>query len=195
MQYIKSIPLSDVGRTVQLAGAVYSDGNKAWVLMLPDQTLGGPPSILNLDIDEWTALLRQSDLVEIEVNVDDGSGKLKRAILRKSERQVSQHIAWTVHRRDGFRCRYCGAEDRPLTVDHLVTWESGGPTTEPNLVSACRPCNNTRGETPFAEWLNDPYYTKVSQGLSVSEKFANQALLATLNRIPVTPLKEKRKRR
>ena len=118
-----------------------------------------------------------------------------RAIIRKCERQVSQHISWKVYRRDNFRCRYCGFEDGPLTVDHLVTWESGGPTTEENLVACCKRCNNRRGETPFDEWLKDPYFLRVSQGLSMSEKFSLQALLPTLADIPRNPIVRKRSKK
>jgi hypothetical protein len=82
-------------------------------------------------------------------------------------------------------------------VDHLVTWESGGPSIEENLVASCSKCNNARGETPYEEWLMSPYYKRVSANLGYQDKFANQVIVSRLANIPVTPLKpgKKRKRR
>lgn len=47
-------------------------------------------------------------------------------------------------RRDGNRCQYCGSRDR-LTLDHVVPKSRGGPDTWDNLVAACVPCNNKKG--------------------------------------------------
>jgi 5-methylcytosine-specific restriction endonuclease McrA len=46
--------------------------------------------------------------------------------------------------RDSFACQYCGsAED--LTFDHLIPRSQGGRTTWENIVTACAPCNLTKG--------------------------------------------------
>ena len=47
-------------------------------------------------------------------------------------------------RRDGNRCQYCGSNDR-LTLDHVVPKSQGGPDSWDNLVAACVPCNNKKG--------------------------------------------------
>jgi 5-methylcytosine-specific restriction endonuclease McrA len=49
-----------------------------------------------------------------------------------------------VLRRDGNRCQYCGQRER-LTLDHVVPRSRGGPDTWDNLVAACVPCNNRKG--------------------------------------------------
>jgi 5-methylcytosine-specific restriction endonuclease McrA len=49
-----------------------------------------------------------------------------------------------VLRRDGQRCQYCGNRDS-LTVDHVYPKSRGGPDTWENLVAACVPCNNRKG--------------------------------------------------
>jgi 5-methylcytosine-specific restriction endonuclease McrA len=73
-----------------------------------------------------------------------------------------------------------------MTVDHApITWEDGGPSIEANLVTACRKCNKTRSNTSYKDWLNHPYYKKVSQNLSPEILEANNNILATLNDIPV----------
>ncbi len=86
-------------------------------------------------------------------------------------------------KRDGYACRYCGRDDVPLTVDHLVCWESGGPSTEANLVSACRKCNKIRGNTPYADWLSHEYYVRSARGLSKAVQEANAAVSGTLGSI------------
>lgn len=46
--------------------------------------------------------------------------------------------------RDSFTCQYCGrAED--LTFDHIIPRSRGGRTTWENIVTACAPCNLTKG--------------------------------------------------
>ena len=49
-----------------------------------------------------------------------------------------------VLRRDGHRCVYCGAAER-LTLDHVLPKSRGGPDSWENLVAACTPCNNRKG--------------------------------------------------
>ncbi|WP_212636678.1 HNH endonuclease, partial [Salmonella enterica] len=58
----------------------------------------------------------------------------KLIILRKNQRILDQKIAWEVYRRDKYKCRYCGIDNVPLTVDHIITWESGGATHADNLM-------------------------------------------------------------
>lgn len=49
-----------------------------------------------------------------------------------------------VLRRDGHRCQYCGAAER-LTLDHVLPRSRGGKDAWDNLVAACTPCNNKKG--------------------------------------------------
>ncbi len=49
-----------------------------------------------------------------------------------------------VLRRDHHRCQYCGARER-LTLDHVQPKSRGGPDAWENLVAACVPCNNRKG--------------------------------------------------
>jgi len=46
--------------------------------------------------------------------------------------------------RDSFACQYCGrGED--LTFDHVIPRSRGGRTTWENIVTACAPCNLSKG--------------------------------------------------
>ena len=47
-------------------------------------------------------------------------------------------------RRDRFRCQYCGSREK-LTVDHVLPKSRGGRDKWENLVAACTPCNNRKG--------------------------------------------------
>lgn len=192
---LTDVNLSEVGRSIQLIGAIYADADQAYAVILPDEHADRPLRPVLLDQEEWEAFLRQSDLVEFEATVQAKDGTLKRAIVRKASRQINQRTSFAVYRRDQWSCRYCGRCDVPLTVDHLVTWESGGPSIEANLVSSCSPCNRARGEMPYEEWLESPYYARARQGLTPAVLLANRALVTTLDAIPRTPLKEGKKRK
>jgi|GEM_PF-1832798 len=180
-------PVWEVGHELQLVAAVWAGNGKAWVLEFPDS--GGEVArsellVKDLSQGQWQAVLRQSDLVETEVLTRAADGNLVKTILRKSERAIAQQVSWDVFRRDSYGCRYCGNDQVPLTVDHLVLWEHGGPSTPENLVSACRKCNKTRGRTPYADWLRSEHYLRVSRALSPEQRAANEALTATLHAIP-----------
>lgn len=49
-----------------------------------------------------------------------------------------------VLRRDQHRCQYCASHDR-LTIDHVLPKSRGGKDSWENLVAACVPCNNRKG--------------------------------------------------
>jgi 5-methylcytosine-specific restriction endonuclease McrA len=52
-------------------------------------------------------------------------------------------------RRDGYRCQYCGTKTHELTIDHIIPKSRGGSDSWENLVSACKVCNNKKGnQTP-----------------------------------------------
>lgn len=54
-------------------------------------------------------------------------------------------------RRDGYLCRYCGAEAN--TVDHVRPVSKGGTDSPSNLVAACGRCNYSRQAEPVEKWL------------------------------------------
>ena len=53
--------------------------------------------------------------------------------------------------RDKYTCQYCGARPlkKELTLDHVIPKSRGGGNTWENLVSACKKCNQKKGnKTP-----------------------------------------------
>ena len=77
-----------------------------------------------------------------------------------TRKNVPSRVRFEVLRRDGFRCRYCGAPapetGEGLTVDHVVPVVLGGTNDPSNLVAACRDCNSGKSSaTPDAAHVAD----------------------------------------
>lgn len=184
----KKIDLSKVGKETMLLGGVWGNDEEAYFLYLPEYDMVKPSCLHDVlpTIDEWKTFLRQTDIVETEVLEKSKDGKLYKAIVRKCTRSIDQGVSWNVFRRDGYACRYCGNDQVPLTVDHLVLWENGGPSTEANLFAACRQCNKTRGSIEYSDWLNHPFYKKKSKALTEAQRQANRNVAETLDGIELS---------
>src|SRR5690606_25683133 len=67
---------------------------------------------------------------------------------RKFRRQVTNTFLFA---RDAYECQYCGRHRRELrgreflTRDHVIPLSRGGTNTWENVVTACSPCNNRKG--------------------------------------------------
>ncbi len=65
--------------------------------------------------------------------------------LRQRERSLmSDRLRVEILRRDGFKCRMCGAtadDGVTLHVDHILPVSRGGLTTHQNLQALCKSCN------------------------------------------------------
>jgi hypothetical protein len=185
MAKFENLDLLSIGNTIQLSGAIWTGDGKTFLCLFPGEQVEMPVDTLEMTTDEWQQFLRQTDIMEVEVLAEAPDGKMAKAIIRKSARQIAQRVSWEVYHRDDFKCRYCGqGPGIPLTVDHLVLWESGGPSTKDNLLSSCKKCNKTRGNTEYADWLGHPYYKKVSQNLPAHVLQDNLELVAELAAIP-----------
>ena len=189
------IDLLDVGNAIGLAGAIYTGQGKTMLVPFPGMTIhvdavtysfvsvtnGSPSVTIDWDISvlrmtgaEWERFLHQSDVLDVR-----GPAK---AILRKSQRQIDNRIAWEVFRRDGFLCRYCGRQE-PLTVDHVIVWEAGGATVADNLISSCGKCNRTRGTMDYDVWIDSSEYSRVSRALTEQQRTRNRAVVAKLEEL------------
>lgn len=177
------VPLQTFGHSVQMAGALYVGDGKTYLFVFPDDQLEGDLERVEATLEDWKALVQQTDMVDMEVLVKQEDGSVRKAIYRKSERQVDQNVTWAVFRRDGYACRYCGKNDVPLTIDHLILHHEGGPTVEANLLTACRKCNKVRGYIQYPDWLQHPFYLEKSRGLSPLVREQNAAVAFTLDRI------------
>jgi len=190
MNKIFNIDILDFGVNYTINGMLMTnkDGNSI-IVVIPDEDAAAVENIekFQASFEEWEALLNQLDTVEVEVVRGN-----RKVILRKSQRNIDGRISWKVFKRDGYKCRYCAADDKPLTVDHIITWEEGGATHEKNLLSSCRKCNKTRGNISYEEWLMSDYYKRVSQNLTEEVRTENLLIIHELGSLP--RLKNKRSR-
>jgi hypothetical protein len=178
--------LLDLGNTIQIAGVVYADAEVLYICMMPEEAFDDKvPRVLELSQEDWQRFIYQTDKVETEVLAEASDGKIAKVVIRKCTRVIAQNTSWEVFRRDQYQCRYCGRNDVPLTVDHLVLWEEGGPSTPDNLVSACKRCNKKRGNMQYEDWLRSPAYRDLSKNLRADFETLNREVVARLDSIPV----------
>ncbi|MGK7891367.1 MAG: HNH endonuclease [Leptolyngbyaceae cyanobacterium] len=81
-----------------------------------------------------------------------------------------------VLRRDNYACQYCGSKKR-LTLDHVVPRSQGGPHTWDNVVTACEPCNASKGaRTPQEAGmvLKTKPKAPIHPAIAFAEEFWNQ---------------------
>ncbi len=186
------------GNEWQIQGVVFGNGMDNSIVLFPEasNTFQDELGVIQPNHEEWKELLYQLDTLGVEVLGPNG-----KIILRKSQRQIEQNIAWNVFRRDQYQCRYCGNDKVALTVDHVVLWEDMGDTVEDNLISACKKCNSTRGNMPYLDWIVSPYYKKVkslSLGHSVHDFIydkshkMNEEAWVTAQRVPLRQNKRSR---
>ncbi len=83
---------------------------------------------------------------------------------RKFRRQVTNTFLFA---RDHYRCQYCGRHRTELrgreflTRDHVIPLSRGGGNTWQNVVTACSPCNNRKGNRLPHEVRMHPLNTPV----------------------------------
>jgi len=68
---------------------------------------------------------------------------------------LSASLRWSVFARDGFCCRYCGAQAGQdgveLAADHVLSVADGGDNSYDNLVTACQKCNGGKGAKSLSD--------------------------------------------
>lgn len=176
--------LEKYGNELTIIGIVVGNGTEKEVIVFPDDGPLGIAPVLEPDRDTMVKIFNQLDTLEIT--------GIERAILRKSQRNIEEGMKWEVLRRDDFKCRYCGIDHVPMTVDHIVLWEDLGLTDPDNLICACRKCNKTRGNMQYPDWLQSEYYLNRSANLAMSEKQANIDAWPIANALPKRPRKRNR---
>jgi hypothetical protein len=67
---------------------------------------------------------------------------------------IAKGVRFEILKRDGFRCRYCGAgveSGRALVIDHIKPISKGGADYAGNYLTACSLCNLGKSNTPLEE--------------------------------------------
>lgn len=139
----REIPTEEIGDLWTLEGMIYGNGEESLAMMLPFVGFKNDFSPLVPTDEQWQAFLKQTD---------DPVTPVGKAFVRKATRQVIESVRWRVYKRDGYKCRYCGADDVPMTVDHYHPQKYGGEWTYENLLTACRSCQKRKGHKTVEEW-------------------------------------------
>lgn len=113
--------------------------------------------------------------------------------------KVRRNVAFTdsmIFLRDDYTCQYCGKRfpERSLTLDHVLPKSMGGGKTWGNIVAACGPCNNRRGNNQRLRPKNEPrrptYYEMVEKRRSHPLVIPDMSWLPYLNwsdRVDIVP--------
>jgi hypothetical protein len=174
---IFGIDLLEFGNSITMRGMVMNDSNSDILVLFPGEKEDKVSLVITPSQEEWFEMQNQFDLC---ITTDD-QGKL----LKKGQRVLDQKICWAVYRRDKYKCRYCGINNVPLTVDHIITWESGGATHPNNLLTSCRKCNKKRGNLDYGSWMQHKYYTdKAEKYLTEKERKQNDSITRKLKELP-----------
>ena len=65
----------------------------------------------------------------------------------------------------GRRCAYCGVENVPLEIEHIVPKSRGGSNRVSNLTISCRGCNQEKGSRTAAEFGHPQVQAQARQSL------------------------------
>jgi hypothetical protein len=125
------------------------------------KNIDGAIAELFTETEEDQALwLRDGDYVVIrsyeKYNPLTTTERVRRLRSRRKEQGIDEATLGTLRQqvfaRDGYACRYCGAEPEPrwLVADHVIPAPEG-PTTMENLVAACRSCNRRKASLSLEE--------------------------------------------
>ena len=84
---------------------------------------------------------------------------------KKSRKQLSSKVRYTVLRRDSFKCQYCGAtsDSTKLHVDHIIPYSKGGSNDISNLITSCMKCNLGKSNTEIIDSNSQYPKTDISQ--------------------------------
>lgn len=164
------------GNEITIKGLLMEGNGKNYIVTLPLEKIKEKVIIVNPSTEEWYTLQDQLD----KCNIMGEEGVL----LRKGQRQIDHKIAWEVYKRDKYKCRYCGKDDVPLTVDHIITWESGGATHPDNLLTSCKKCNKKRGNLDYGSWLQHKYYLERCKYLTENIRKKNESIVLLLKTLP-----------
>lgn len=176
------LPLHDLGNHIEIGGMILQGQSKTFAVMFPKAEIA-EPQVVQVTEDEWKKLLFQLDTLESVLF--PGKAQTAKIVVRKSQRNIEEGLRWNVFRRDGYKCRYCGADDIPMSVDHIVLWEDMGSSIEDNLNCACRKCNKERGNTQYEDWLKSAYYKRVSANIPAIIKLQNESCWPIAQALPL----------
>ncbi|MDP7322161.1 MAG: HNH endonuclease [Bacteriovoracaceae bacterium] len=129
------------------------------------QTLLLDASYYPLKMIHWKKALtlfftQRAEVVEhhsdIEIHSPSDSFKLPkvmRLFTKVGQTNIVKFNRQNIFYRDHFTCQYCHTpfKAKDLTLDHVIPKSKGGSTDWENIVTACGPCNNKKGDKSLKE--------------------------------------------
>ncbi len=191
MLKLNDIELYELGNQIQIAGMILQGNGQTLAVMFPEADLN-TPNLVEMKSEDWKTLFLQLDTLETKLFPNNPNSKI---VVRKSQRNIEQGVSWAVFKRDEYRCRYCAADNVPLTVDHIVLWENMGQTMEDNLNSACRKCNKTRGNMDYMVWLESSYYKEKMKNWGERQDKMHNLNLQFWDLASALPIREQKRNR
>jgi len=152
----------DIGSLIRLEGVVIGGGGAREILMLPGSAPMAAETldyyVHELSIEEWSDWLQRSDDPEILVGpspTGTNGATFAKIFHRKLRYEISGTVQQKVWAADGFKCAYC---DTPMgkalmTIDHFIPLELGGVNNATNYLTACKPCNKSKGSQDPEVWI------------------------------------------
>lgn len=129
------------------------------ISLLPLSIIPWEESIKYLVLDKATVLEWHENWVVRSMNWETRVPSVM--ILKEYEKRKTtiRFSKQTVFIRDGYRCQYCEAEvnKKTATLDHVLPISHGGRTNFENTVTACSPCNSSKGNNKKIVPKNKPY--------------------------------------
>ena len=98
---------------------------------------------------EYINAAEQDNEAPPEIQVQNNNTSEKQ-LTRKTKREISERLRFSILLRDGFKCKTCGrsplnSHGVELHVDHIIPWSRGGETVADNLQTKCKECNLGKG--------------------------------------------------
>lgn len=129
------------------------------ISLLPPSTVRWKEAITYLWLDKVNVLEWYDDWVVHSANWET---KVPAVIMMKEmfrRRSNPRFSKYNVYLRDLFTCQYCYTRfsQQQLTIDHVIPISKGGKTEWANIVSACNPCNSSKGNRLDIVPKNKPY--------------------------------------
>jgi 5-methylcytosine-specific restriction endonuclease McrA len=99
------------------------------------------------------------------------------ALDKLNSRRYSVHKQ-RVFARDGRVCRYCGSDEEPLHIDHIIPRKAGGTHDLDNLQVLCKSCNLRKSSKQEGVFLAQTATPPV---------FPERSLSETVRVVPTSP--------
>jgi hypothetical protein len=156
-----------------------------------------PPSIRS-KVDTTAKVVRRVasflpvSLIRVQVASFDtqavraGRGRLPGRAYQRGPQYGWENVKMYVRARDKYTCQYCGAVMPPgLEVDHIVPRSRGGSDRPDNLATACRACNEAKGNLTAAEFGHPEVQRRAKRPLRAAAhtQAGKTAALAALSEI------------